>query len=77
MVLRAAEMSTKEIHSENPKQKIVARVSQDWLDGKNDEYLAVVIESDHPRYKEGEKLDWHRFWFALNDGYGVEIKPAI
>jgi hypothetical protein len=70
-------MSTKEIASRNPTNKIVARVSQDWLDGKNNEYLAIVIESDHPRYKEGEKLDWHRFWFALKDGYGVEIKPAI
>jgi hypothetical protein len=35
-------MSTKEIHSEIPTNKIVARVSQDWLDGKNDEYLGSL-----------------------------------
>jgi len=70
-------MKSEDNHSENQTQKIIARATQDWLDGNNDEYMAIVIESSHPRYKEGEKLDWHRFWFALHDGYTVEVRPAI
>jgi len=57
--------------------RIVARASRDWLAefDEDDEILAVVVESDHPRYKVGEKMDWHRIAFALHDGYTVEIQP--
>ena len=62
--------------SEKVTGRIVARASRDWLDESDDEILATVIESDHPRYGPGEKLDWHRLAFALHDGYAVEIQPA-
>jgi len=68
-------MSEDENHSENQANKMIARVTQDWL-CNNDEYMAIVIESSHSRYKEGEKPDWHRIWFALHDGYTVELKPV-
>ena len=62
--------------SETRSNLIVARASQDWLDADDDAVLAVVLESDHPRYRAGEKLDWHRLAFALHDGYTLEIQPA-
>jgi hypothetical protein len=62
--------------SEKVTGRIVARASRDWLDESDDEILATVIESDHPRYGPDEKLDWHRLAFALHDGYAVEIQPV-
>jgi len=39
--------------------------------------IPIVIESDHPRFVVGTRLDWGFVQVALDNGYTVTIDPDI
>lgn len=39
--------------------------------------IPIVIESDHPRFPVGKRLDWGFVQVAIREGYTVTIKPYI
>jgi len=42
---------------------------------KHNEKIPVVIESDHPRFGVGTRLDWGFVQVAIEDGWTVTIEP--
>jgi hypothetical protein len=40
-----------------------------------DQKIPFVVDSNHPRFAEGTRLDWGFAQVALRDGYTLEIRP--
>lgn len=47
-------------------------LSRSWVNR-----IPMVIESDHPRFVVGTRLDWGFVQVALDNGYTVVIEPDI
>ena len=58
-------------------KKITARMEKDSVQPYKDwgNKIPRVIESNHPRFVNGTRLDWGFVQVALEDGYAVEIFP--
>ena len=56
---------------------IVANMRSDWVEpySKMGNKIPVVVESNHPRFVVGTRLDWGFVQVALDDGYAVTIHP--
>jgi len=56
---------------------IKAKMVDDWVQPYSQSMMAipVVIESDHPRFVEGTRLDWGFVQVAIEDGWIVTIEP--
>ena len=55
---------------------VVAKMEKEFLEPYNIENkVPVVIESDHPRFVEGTRLDWGFAETAIEDGYILTIIP--
>ena len=47
-------------------------LNQSWV-----KRIPIVIESDHPRFVVGTRLDWGFAQVALDNGYTIVIEPDI
>ena len=56
---------------------IKAKMVQDWgmPYSEHNNKIPVVLESDHPRFVKGTRLDWGFVQVAIEDGWTLTIEP--
>ena len=58
-------------------KRIIAQMMADTVEPYKgwDQKIPFVVDSNHPRFAEGTRLDWGFAQVALRDGYTLEIRP--